>query len=204
MYVGTKEAGIYYTVTGPTLRKWATCGRIKYTKTPGGNFRYWIDNLESPDTKVFPKSRVYLYTRVSSTKQKNDLERQSRRLCEKYPEAILISEVGSAITFRRRGVQQLLQQIHMGKVSSVIVTHKDRITRFGFDLFEWICKVNGTNIVVEEDSSSTPIEELVEDMLSITHSFSSKMYSKRRLEHSGIEIQIKQEKDNDNDKSTCN
>jgi predicted site-specific integrase-resolvase len=122
-----------------------------------------------------------IYARVSTSRQKDDLDRQVNYLKTKYSSDNVYSDIASSLNFKRRDFNKLLTLISSKKVDRVICTHKDRIARFGFDLFEWICKFNGTTIVIDNlDLVQTSIEhELTEDLLSVTHHFSGKMYAMR-------------------------
>eukprot|EP00122_Pirum_gemmata_P009988 Pgem_evm2s9224 len=194
MYVTPTQASKYYAVNLETLRRWANKKEIQYKLTPGNHARYWIDNYEDKSFESVKNNENQsnsllstkkqdvvrridaIYCRVSSNKQKDDLERQKQYLLEKYPKAKTYVEIGSSLTMHRAKLQSLLTQISIGKISRVIITHKDRITRFGYEWFEFICNKYGTDIVVEKSSdnefSKSPKDELVEDLLAVTHSFS--------------------------------
>eukprot|EP00122_Pirum_gemmata_P013553 Pgem_evm1s12622 len=173
MYVTPEKASKYYAVSVETLRKWTRENKLNYKLTPGNHARYWIDNnheesCSSTDSNNTEKSNCLLsnnrqdvvkridalYCRVSSKKQEKDLERQKSYLLEKYPKGKACAEIGSALTLHRAKLQSLLGRIIMGEISRVIVSHKDRITRFGFEWFEFLCKKHGTTIVVESKLSN--------------------------------------------------
>lgn len=183
VYVSSGKAAAYYGVKPITLRRWAKAGRVKYLRNGARNFSFWIDNIDTPvdGSKSSVQRDVVIYVRVSSGKQRDDLERQRCRLAERHPEATrVISEVGSSLSFKRRGLQQLLQSIRLGQVRLVICAHRDRVARLAYTLFEEICAAHGTEILVDQDGSPSPTQELADDLLAITHSFSSRMYSQRR------------------------
>ena len=184
MYVTSREACKYYGVTAPSLRRWAESGKIQFIRTPGGDFRYWFkDSSEPLHVNTTSTRQEIIYARVSTHKQRDDLQRQVDYLSQKFPDARVEKEIGSGLGFNRRGIQRLTELVCLGQVSRVIVTHKDRISRFGFDIFEWLCKKHDTDIVVDHANVKfkTPNEELVEDLLAITHSFSSRMYGNRKF-----------------------
>ena len=185
MYVTPKKASEFYSVTHSTLTRWAREGKIRHIKTKGDQFRYWINPENAPTTQDHPTNHriVVVYGRVSSTKQKEDLNRQIGYLTEKYPDSEVITDIGSGLNFNRKPLQSLLEKIVMGTVSTVVISHKDRISRFGFEWFEFICKSHDTKLLVINDKNNSfksPRDELVEDLLAVTHSFSSKMYSNRK------------------------
>ena len=183
MYVSSSKASDYYGVTGTTLIRWAKSGKLHFLHTPGDDYRYWIPDKNTPIHDNLDVRDSYIYARVSSHRQKDDLQRQMDYLLERHPDSKVEHDIGSGLGFRRKGIQRLLELICMGKVSTVIVTHKDRLCRFNFELFEWLCQRNNTSIVVDHQGIelSTPKDELTEDLLAITHSFSSRMYGNRKF-----------------------
>jgi predicted site-specific integrase-resolvase len=125
-----------------------------------------------------------LYARVSSPHQVEDLNRQVEYLqtfCkEKYQSAELIKDIGSGLNWKRKGLETLLERIHEGDIEQVVVTYKDRLCRFGYELFEWICQKHDTKIVVLNKVSETSetetdrTKELAEDLFSIVTVFVAK------------------------------
>jgi predicted site-specific integrase-resolvase len=79
-----------------------------------------------------------IYARVSSSKQSQDLKRQEKYLKTKYPTAELKSDIGSGLNYKRTGFRAILQSLFKGNIKEVVVAHKDRFTRFGFEFFEWL------------------------------------------------------------------
>jgi predicted site-specific integrase-resolvase len=195
MYVSSSKASQYYGVTGTTLIRWANSGKINSIRTPGGDFRYWIEDKTLPIHDTTDHRHSYIYARVSTYRQKDDLQRQMDYLLEKYPQARVEQDIGSGLGFHRKGIQKLLELILMGQVSMVIVTHKDRISRFNFELFQWLCQKNNTSIVVDHEGIQLSTrDELTEDLLAITHSFSSRMYGNRKF---GAKVPSKTQKQED-------
>lgn len=197
MFVTPKKACEYHSVSNTTLIRWAKEGKIRYHRTNGGQYRYWVDTsiqqTEVPTQDNSADHRITIaYARVSSRSQKDDLDRQIKHLTENYPESTVVSDIGSGLNFNRRGLQSLLEKIIMGTISTVIISHKDRVSRFGFEWFEFICKSNDTKLIILNDknkSFKSPRDELVEDLLAITHSFSSKMYSNRKYSGASNSLQ---------------
>ena len=173
-YVSSKEARKYYKVSEETLRRWANKGKIKYELTEGGHRRY----------QIFPKKKVGLkiiYARVSSRKQKEDLERQIKHLQEKFPGYKVIKDVASGLNFERKGIQRILDELFESNIQELVVFSKDRLCRFGFPLFEYMFGYFGAKLtVVENEKNKTEHEELVEDMLAITTVFAAKIHSRRK------------------------
>ena len=166
-------------VSVETLKYWENNGKIKATKTQGGHRRYIYTVPDIPNNQEKPKKQ-YIYARVSSSKQKADLQRQIATLQEAYPTFDVIEDIGSGINFKRRGIITLLDQVLGGGVSHVVVAHRDRLTRFGFDLFQLLFDRYGVTLTVLSDSDfQEPFTELAKDLLSIVTVFTARYYGSR-------------------------
>ena len=131
------------------------------------------------------------YCRVSTRGQKEDLERQIKLFRSKYPNHEIISDYGSGINFKRKGFNSILDSSIQGNIKEVVVTHRDRICRFGFELIEKIILQHGKGkILVLNQQETSPQEELVNDLMSIITVFSSRIYGLRS--HS-LQLQIKEQ-----------
>ena len=186
MYAKASEVRKTINVTPQTLRRWADEGRISASRSPGGIRMYDLTDLESrlnvsSDVKA---NRKVCYCRVSSNKQKDDLERQKQYLREQYPHHEIIQDVGSGINFRRKGLRSILERANRKELEEVVVCHRDRLCRFGFELIEYTLKLNGVKILVEKSDFKTPTEELAEDLLSITTIFACRQMGRRRYKSS--------------------
>lgn len=129
-----------------------------------------------------------IYARVSTNEQKNrgDLDRQInyiiREIIAKNPKNLKVfSEVGSGLNDNRKELKKLLDMVMNDEVDRIFILYKDRLTRFGFNYLEQICNKFGTKIIVisEEIQEKSIQEELAEDIISIIHSFSGKLYGMR-------------------------
>ena len=169
-------------VSKETLRLWAESGKIKTIKTDGGHRRYiYDDKTDTKDTKV-----KFIYTRVSSAKQQPDLERQIKFLQKLYPDYKVISDIGSGLNFKRKGFNKLLEAILTGTVKEVVVAHKDRLCRFGFEIFENLCKHFSTTLtIVNNKDGKSQTDELAEDLLSIITVFTARFYGQRKYTRRG-------------------
>ncbi|CAG2182096.1 unnamed protein product, partial [Oppiella nova] len=145
---GKTKAAKHYGVCTKTLLRWEEAGKIKVVRSPGGQRLY---DLKSTLVDKEP----FIYVRVSSYKQKNDLQRQEQYLLDKYPRHSIVKDIGSGLNFKRKGLLSLLEQSERGLVQEVVVASKDRLCRFGFDLLAWHFERHGVNLVVcnEEDKS---------------------------------------------------
>ena len=162
-------------VSKETLRLWADKGRIHVIKTDGGHRRY-IYNSEEGN-----KKNNFIYARVSSAKQKRDRDRQVKQLEKKYPHHAIITDIGSGINFKRKGLISILESVFEGNVGEIVIAYKDRLTRFGFELFEMLFKHFSTTLtVVNNNDNETPETELAEDLMSIITVFTARYYGSRK------------------------
>ncbi len=176
-YVTPKEAAKQLGVHTRTLVIWEKEGRIQAIKTPSGQRRYDVESYA-----VSPKSvrATVIYARVSSRAQQPDLNRQVAALVALYPDAEVISEIGGGLNFKRKKLQALLERVMQGTIRRIVVAHKDRFARFGFDHFRWLCEQHGCEVVVLNETTLSPEREMVEDVLAILHCFSSRLYGLRK------------------------
>lgn len=183
----SKEVLELLQITRPTLTKYVKEGLIKTTTLPNGRYDY---NSESV-YKLFNKGverKTYIYARVSTSKQKNDLENQINLLKQfcfsnGYKISKIYSDIASGISFeKRKDFFLMLDDIISGKVERIIITYKDRLSRVGFELFYHLFKKYNCEIVImsEIGSSKLDSEEIFEEIVSLLHCYSMKMYSKRK------------------------
>lgn len=128
--------------------------------------------------------KILAYARVSSNKQKSELENQVKYL-ETYAvnKGIIVDEyikdIGSGINYKNKGLQKIIQAIVNNEVDEIIISHKDRLMRFGFDLFEYIASLFHTKVTIINLETTSPQEEIVEDLLTIITVFSNRVYGLR-------------------------
>ncbi|NEO71098.1 IS607 family transposase [Moorena sp. SIO3H5] len=174
-YVPPRVAAQRLGVSTRTLERWLEAWKIKGIKTPGGQRRYDLDSVVSI-RPAKPKRDIILYARVSSRSQKSDLEQQVRFLKSRYPGCEVIFDIGSGLNFKRFGLQSLLDRVLSNTCELIVVAHKDRLCRFGFDLISWLCGKFETKILVLDETHLSPEQEMVEDILAIVHVFSCRLY----------------------------
>ena len=184
-YITPQEVTKLYGISSPTLRNWALSGKIKYIRPHGGRRMYDREDvlrifqdqcqLDDEHNSLVTRKRV-LYARVSSQHQQADLERQIELLHSKYPQDYLIRDIGSGLNWNRTGFNRLLEMVADHGVSEIVIAYKDRLCRFGFELFEWICTKNQTKIIILNPVTQTDdrTQELAEDLLSIVTVFVAK------------------------------
>ena len=138
------------------------------------------------ETNTDNNNSIAIYARVSSNKQIKDLKNQIEYLTKYavsngYKVNYTFKDIASGMNENRKGLNDLLNLVFNNQISKIVISHKDRLTRFGFDYFKNICEYFGTEIeVVNLESDKTFQEELSEDLISIIHQFSMKFYGKRK------------------------
>ena len=128
------------------------------------------------------KKNNYIYARVSSQGQKEDLERQIKLLKNAYPDYILISDIGSGMNMNRKGLRKIIDESIKGEINEVVIVYKDRLCRFGYELVEDIInKYSSGKIIILEHTEKKEIkEELVDDVLQIMNIFVAKINGMRK------------------------
>lgn len=188
--VGILKASEILGVSRDTLRRWEREEKIEpFTKTTGGHRRYSIKQLKQilgeNSTGEDGVTRVYIYCRVSTQKQKKDgnLMRQKNRLLEYcvgkgYKVEAIFEEVASGINEKRRELHKMLSNLK--GVNKIVVEYPDRLARFGFLYLEHLTKNSNVQIeVMEANQEKDTNEEMVEDLISIITSFSARIYGAR-------------------------
>jgi predicted site-specific integrase-resolvase len=99
-----------------------------------------------------------------------------------------LEDVGSGLNYKRKNFLELMNRVGRGEIEEVVVAHKDRLVRFGFEWFEHFCKQHGTRVVVMNSDSLSPEQEMTKDLLSIIHCFSSRLYGLRKHKKKIVEL----------------
>lgn len=185
-HINTTEAKTILRVTPQTLRNWSKSGKIDTIRTPSGQRLYnkqQIYDLAGIPLDTTKKQKI-VYCRVSSKKQMDDLGRQVDFLKSKYPDHIVVTDIGSGINWKRKGLKTILEQSLSGNVEEIVVAHRDRLCRFAFELLEFIFTTTNTKLVVlEHDSNQSTEQELADDLLSIVHIYSCRKMGQRRYKN---------------------
>lgn len=174
-------------ITRPTLQKYREKGYIKASKLPNGHYDFDGDSVYRLKNRNAPRQTV-IYGRVSTYKQKNDLKNQMETLTDfvnkrGYQIDYSYSDIASGISFKnRKEFFELLDMVIQGKVKRVVITHKDRLSRVGFDLFKHLFDKFGTEIIVMSDylDPKTDEREIMSEIISLLHCFAMRQYSARR------------------------
>ena len=174
-------------ITRPTLTKYVKEGIIKVDKLPNGRYEYDSNSVYSFLNKDV-KRKTYIYARVSTSKQKADLDNQIELLKQfcftnGYVISGIYSDIASGISFEKRSnFFKMLDDIIDNKVEKVVITYKDRLSRVGFDLFYHLFKKYNCEIIVMSEIGSEKLDsqEIFEEIVSLLHCYSMKLYSKRK------------------------
>jgi putative resolvase len=173
-------------VTTKTLRNWDAEGKIKTERTVGKHRRIpqsEIDRL-SGNIQTDKQTVTLAYCRCNTLKQKDNLERQTGRVleyCYKNKWQVeLYKDIGSGLNENRRDFKKLIKRISVGDVKRIVVEHKDRLSRYGFDTFKSYCDTYKVDVVVIEDNEKKIFEqELTEDIIALVTSYSARLYGRR-------------------------
>jgi len=174
-----------------TLQRWDNLGLFKPAKySPNGRKLYsheqylkFVNNEFKPIDK-----ETIIYCRVSSFNQKNDLSSQIKfvedycTINQLHVDSVY-TDIGSGLNYKRKNFIKLINNITTHKVDKIIIAHKDRLVRFGFELIEELCKQNNVELIVINDEKLSPQEEMVTDLMSIIHVFSSRLYGLRNYKN---------------------
>ena len=192
-------------VTPQTLRNWDKSNKLKPHHTTSNGYRYYsheqLNQVLNIKTK---KERITIgYCRVSGNKQKDDLERQIENM-RTYLSAQgkpfeIISDIGSGINYKKKGLQELIGKITRNEADKIVVLYKDRLVRFGFELIEYIASLFECSIEVIDRTNKTEQEELVEDLVQIITVFSCKLQGKRANKAKKMVRDFIKEEDNEHD-----
>ena len=170
-----------------TIQRWDKKGILKAYRSATGRRFYTQEQYERVlGIEPAAESRKNMcYTRVSGNNQKNDLAGQKQAL-EQYiitngiAVAEWLSDIGSGLNYKRKNFNYLMIEVENNRVGKIIIAHKDRLVRFGYEWFEDFCTRHNCEIVVINAESLSPEEEVTKDLLTIIHCFSSRLYGLRR------------------------
>ena len=168
-----------------TLQRWDREGILPAHRSPTNRRYYTHDQyLEYRGLKATGVGSTFAYARVASAGQKPDLQNQLAALrdyCQRHDVQVdeWIEEVGSGLNYQRKQFNRLMEEIELGRVHRLVIAHKDRLVRFGFEWFAAFCQRHGTDLVIVNGDTLSPEQELVQDLLSIVHIFSARLYGLR-------------------------
>ena len=186
------QAAKYLGFKVKTLQKWDREGRLIPAYRTKTNRRIYTQSqldefigLRTQDTRT----RIIAYCRVSSAAQKPDLANQLEILkeyCLNFGllEVEFISEIGGGLNFERKKFLEIMDAVERREVKALIIAHKDRLARFGFEYFRHFLSKHNCELVILNDEKMSPEQEMVEDLMTIIHCFSSRLYGLRNYRKS--------------------
>ena len=177
-------------VSVKTLQRWDRDGILKANRTPTDRRYYTYEQyLQFKGIQTDNDIRdIVIYARVSTRNQKDDLHNQVeflKQFCNAKGMIVnqCIEDFGSGLDYNRKKWNKLIEEIMANKIKTIVISSKDRFIRFGYDWFERFCKKFNTEIIIVNNQSLSPNEELVQDIVSILHVFSCRLYGLRKYKH---------------------
>ena len=184
-YYSINEFSKILGVSAQSLRNWDNSGKLHPHHTSSNGYRYYSHEQlnQVMNIKLNLDRKVIGYCRVSSNKQRVDLERQIQNM-KTYLTAQgrpfeIISDIGSGINYKKKGLKELLKLITQNKVDKVVVLYEDRLLRFGYELVEYLASLYNCEIEIIDNTEKSEQQELVEDLVQIITVFSCKLQGKR-------------------------
>ena len=166
-----------------TLQKWDREGKLKAHRSPTTNRRYYTHDqyLQYRGLVAQEQGLTIAYTRVSGVAQKPDLANQIKALetyCQQQDIRVdeWLSDIGSGLNYKRKQFNRLMEMIELGQVRRLIIAHRDRLVRFGYEYFEAFCERHHTEIVTINGENLSPEQELVRDLIAIVTVFSARLH----------------------------
>lgn len=190
-------------LTTASLRRMHESGEcVPYHITKGGTRYYSLDQLKDFSTADRKKKLVIGYCRVSTSSQKDDLETQINNIKSymyaKGYEFEIISDIGSGIDYKKKGLQELLNKINNQDVSKIIILNKDKLIGFGFELIEYLCKVNDVEIEIIDNTKQSK-KEISDNLVQIVTIFANCLYGQRSKKTKQLINGVKQNVSNKKD-----
>ena len=171
--------------TTNTLQKWDRQGTLKAHRSPTNRRYYTHDQyLQYRGLVAQEQGFTIVYARVSGVAQKPDLANQINALavyCQQQSIKVdeWLSDIGSGLNYKRKQFNRLMEMIELGQVRRLVIAHRDRLVRFGYDYFEAFCQRHHTEIVVINGENLSPEQELVRDLIAIVTVFSARLHGLR-------------------------
>lgn len=196
-------------VTTTTLRRMHQSGDfIPYHITKGGTRYYSMEQLKEFSNAPERKKLVIGYCRVSTPAQKDDLMTQVANIkaymYAKGYQFEIITDVGSGINYKKKGLRELVNKVNNHEVSTIVVLYKDRLIRFGFELLEYLCEINGVSIEIIDNTEHSKEQELTDDLIQIITVFANRLYGQRSKKTKRLIDEVKKNVQSGEDKTSAN
>ncbi|MBC3805065.1 IS607 family transposase [Acetobacterium fimetarium] len=187
-----------------TLRRMEKSGElIPAHKSEGGTRYYSIEQLKQFTSKSDVKKLTIGYCRVSTPSQKDDLETQvenvkSYMIARGY-QFNVITDIGSGINYNKKGLKELIDKINSQMIDRIVILYKDRLVRFGYEMIEYFCHINGVELEVIDHTEKTKEAELTDDLVQIITVFANRLYGQRSKKTKRLIDEVKQHDTGDTD-----
>ena len=197
MLLKVSDAANYLGVSVSTMHRWEREGKLIPLRTKGNQRRYETEELEKFKFNNSDEKYTVAYARVSSSDQKDDLERQIETIScycvARGYQFKVIKDIGSGLNYNKKGLNELIALICSKKINRIVINYKDRLLRFGYEMLEQVCRLHNVKIeIINHTEDKTYEEELVEDVLSVVTVFSSRLYGSRSHKSRKIASAIKE------------
>lgn len=195
-------------VTTTTLRRMHQSGDfIPHHVTKGGTRYYSMEQLKECSNAPETERLVVGYCRVSTPAQKDDLQKQVENvksyMYAKGYKFEIITDVGSGIDYKKKGLRQLVNKINNHEVSTVVILYKDRLIRFGYELLEYLCEINGVDIEIIDNTEQSKEQELMDDLIQIITVFANRLYGQRSKKTKRLIDEVKKNAESGKDKASA-
>lgn len=171
-------------VTTTTLRRMHESGELIPAHITKGGTRYYSTAQLKQLNEVSKEEKIVIgYCRVSTPSQKDDLETQISNIktymYAKGYQFEIITDIGSGINYKKKGLQELIKKINNQEISKVVILYKDRLMRFGYELIEYLCEINDIEIEIVDHTEQSKEQELTDDLIQIITVFANRLYGQR-------------------------
>lgn len=188
-------------VSTSTIRKMDREGKLKPARVSDGGTRYYSSDQLIKFQNIKNDNKIVVgYCRVSTPSQKDDLDTQVSNLktymIAKGYEFDIIRDIGSGINYKKKGLKQLINMINNHEVSKIVILYKDRLVRFGYELIEYLCEINGIEIEIVDHEEKSKEEELTDDLIQIITVFANRLYGQRSKKTKRLINEVKSNNDN--------
>lgn len=184
MLLKVSDAAKYLGVSISTMHRWEREGKLIPYRTKGNQRRYDTEVLENYKFSNANEKYTIAYARVSSSDQKEDLDRQVNTISSycvaRGYQFKVIKDIGSGMNYTKKGLSEVISLVCSNKTNRIVVNYKDRLLRFGYEMLEQVCRLHNVKIEIINHTEDKAYEgELVEDVLSVVTVFSSRLYGSR-------------------------
>lgn len=196
-------------LTPTTLRRMHETGELVPCRISKGGTRYYsTGQLDEFLSHTKPEKKTIGYCRVSTTAQRDDLRKQVKNvktyMYAKGYSFEIIEDIGSGINYKRKGLKELLSKINNREISKLVILYKDRLVRFGYDMIEYLCLINGVEIEIIDNTEYSKEQELTDDLIQIITVFANRLYGQRSKKTKKLIDEVKANADSKENQTETN